>query len=696
MTLRPRILTATVVVVTLALLGGLSLTGTSALAQTPDESQWRKRLIGEFTAAVSGRSAPENLCLSVYLNGESIYDSDRAASFTPASLMKLATAAVALEVMGPEATYTTEVVVDANALEAARDGVLRGDLYLIGGGDPTLATRSYAATFRVPRPYTDVNDLADAVMAALQDHEIRVIDGAVLGDESRYPELERDYVTQVVDGESVWKASYRDTNLSGPLSALMINDGYYPHRRTRRSHVRSVDVAQAAAAEFDDLLEERGLVIRRSPRSQTAPAAVDERVTIGRLKSIPMSQIVERMLTHSDNTTSEMVLKEIGYRSGGSTRAAAATAATAILRDMVGDAVDSLRWVDGSGLSILNRMSCDLVARLIASAGANSVLMQALAMAGETGTLRNCGPLPATNSQSRNTVRAKTGSLNDTDALAGAVLAPNGDLVTFAMIASEHLIILRGSCNQQRRALLTAAANYNYGPPRKSATESGTDPSTKSSAGSSTKAPSTGSARVPGLPAPPVTKFLDAASDEATAGVHQPAVRELLKAGIALACDDELRLFCPDMPIPRSEVAWYLTQRLQLPAAPSVERFSDVAADHPFASVIAALAHSGVTRGCGDGGRFCPDQQLTRAEMASFLVRAFELSLAPATAGVGETEGERFSDVSPGEPHAAAITALAYAGITKGCNPSTAQFCPNRLVTRAEFATFMSRAQSRN
>ncbi len=683
MTLRPRILTATVVVVTLALLGGLSLTGTSALAQTPDESQWRKRLIGEFTAAVSGRSAPENLCLSVYLNGESIYDSDRAASFTPASLMKLATAAVALEVMGPEATYTTEVVVDANALEAARDGVLRGDLYLIGGGDPTLATRSYAATFRVPRPYTDVNDLADAVMAALQDHEIRVIDGAVLGDESRYPELERDYVTQVVDGESVWKASYRDTNLSGPLSALMINDGYYPHRRTRRSHVRPTDVAQAAAAEFDDLLEERGLVIRRSPRSQTAPAAVDERVTIGRIKSIPISQIVERMLTHSDNTTSEMVLKEIGYRNGGSTRAAAATAATAMLRGMIGDAVDSLQWVDGSGLSILNRMSCDLVARLIASAGANSVLMQALAMAGETGTLRNCGPLPATDSQSRNTVRAKTGSLNDTDALAGAVLAPNGDLVTFAMIASEHLIILRGSCNQQRRALLTAAANYNYGPPRVSDRDPSTNPSTGAVAGTAS------SNR-------PMTGLLSSAADNEAAGVHQPAVRELVEAGIALACDSELRLFCPDMPIPRAEVAWYLTQRLQLPAAPSVERFSDVAADHPFASVIAALAQAGVTRGCGDGGRFCPDQSLTRAEMASFLVRAFELPLDSATAGVGETEGERFSDVLSGEPHAAAITALAYAGITKGCNPSTAQFCPNRLVTRAEFATFMSRAQSRN
>jgi len=691
-TLKRRILTVAIVAAALSLLGGLSPTA-PASAQSPAEGQWRERLIGEFVAAISGRGAPDDVCLSLYLNGKSIYNSGGAASFTPASLMKLATATVALKLMGPDATYTTEVVVDTDALKTVSGGVLQGDLYLIGGGDPTLATLSYAATVGIPQPYTDVNDLADAVMVALRARGISVINGSVVGDESRYPESERDYVGHTVDGTPVWKASYRVTNLSGPLSALMINDGYHPHRRSRRSHVRPVDVARAAAAEFDDLLEERGLVIRRSPRSQTAPAAAD-RASLASLKSIPMSQIVKRILTSSNNTTSEMVFKEIGYRIGGSTRAEAATAATAILRGMVGDAAASLRWVDGSGLSTLNKMSCDLAVRLITEASVDSVLLEALAVAGETGTLRYCGPAPATNSNPRNTVRAKTGALNNTDALAGIALAPNGDVVAFAMIASEDLIILRGSCNPQRRALISAAANYNYGMPQSSGNDSSTDPSKDSAPD-----PTAGSALLPMLPAPSVTDFLNSAADEAAAGVHQPAVRELVEAGVALACDDELRLFCPDMPIPRAEVAWYLAQQLQLQAAASVDRFSDVAADHPFAAPVAALANAGVTQGCGSGERFCPEQPLTRAQMASFLVRAFDLSLDlpidPATGSDGEPEGESFSDVSPASPHAAAITALAHAGITKGCESSTAKFCPDRLITRAEFATFLSRAQIR-
>ncbi len=642
----------------MALFGGLFLAGPASARQ--QDSQWRERLIGEFAAAVSGSGAPDDLCLSLYRNGELLYESDGAGSFTPASLMKLATAAVALEVMGPDGTYTTEVVADADALAGVRSGVLRGDLYLVGGGDPTLSTRSYAATFSRPRPYTDANDLADMVMAALRARGVRVIDGAVVGDESRYPEAERDYTAHYVDGAPVWKASYRDTNLSGPLSALMINDGYHPHAASRRGHTRPADVARAAAAEFDDLLEERGMVIRRWPRSQAAPS-VARRVTLGSLESIPMSQIVERMLSHSDNTTSEMVLKEIGHRNGGSARAHAAAAATAILRGMVGGAAGSVRWADGSGLSAHNRMSCDLAARLLVDAGAGSPLVQALAVAGRTGTLRNCGPAEAADSEPRNAVRAKSGSLNDTDALAGVVVAAGGDVVAFAMIASEHLIILKGSCNPQRRALITAAANYTYGP-----------------AG---PAPSDGPPQPSGLP----ESFIDVGD-----GVHAPAVMELAEAGIALACDAGVsgRRFCGDDPIPRHEAAWYLASVLELPAADSLDRFVDVERSSEHAGSIAALAGAGITHGCNSSGpKFCPDGLSTRAQVASLLSRAFGLA-PPATVA------ERFNDVEPGSAHEAPILALAHAGITRGCSSAGALFCPDRLTTRAEFATLLSRARA--
>ena len=653
-----------------ALCGGF-LSAAPAAAQQQDAGQWRDRLIGEFAAAVSGRGAPDDVCLSVYRNGEPLYDSDGAASLAPASVMKVATAAVALEVMGPDETYTTEVAVSSDAYAAVSNGVLRGDLYLIGGGDPTLSTRSYAATFSKLRPYTDANDLADTVMASLRSAGVRVIDGAVVGDESRYPEAERDYVSHHIDGERVWKASYLDTNLAGPLSALMINDGYHPHRGSRRGHSRSADVAQAAAAEFDDLLEERGLVIRRRPRSQTAPSA-DRRVTLGSLESVPMSQIVERMLTHSDNTTSEMVLKEIGHRNGGSTRAEAAEAASEVLGGIAGGAGGSLRWVDGSGLSTLNRMSCDLAVRLLADAATDSPLVQALAVAGATGTLRNCGPAPAADSEARNTVLAKSGALNDTDALTGVVFAPNGDVVAFAMIASEHLIILRGSCNPQRRTLLTAAADYTYGPDR-TAEPGGSDESDGRDESDS-----------PSQPVGSAESFVDIGD-----GVHAPAVLELVEAGVALACDtgSRGRSFCGDDPIPRQEVAWYLASVRDLGATGSLDRFVDVAATSRFAASIEAVAEAGITSGCDSvGPKFCPERPSTRAEAATLLSRAFGLE-APAS------PAESFSDVEPGSVHAESVMALAHAGITSGCSPGA--FCPDRSVTRAEFATLLSRALAR-
>ncbi len=101
---------------------------------------------------------------------------------------------------------------------------------------------------------------------------------------------------------------------------------------------------------------------------------------------------------------------------------------------------------------------------------------------------------------------------------------------------------------------------------------------------------------------------------------------------------------------------------------------------------IEALAASGVTKGCNPpvNDRFCPDESVTRGQVASFLVRA--LDLPPAT------ETNRFTDDDE-SPHEANIDALVAAGITKGCNPpANDQFCPDRAVTRGEMAAFLVRA----
>ncbi|HSO50472.1 MAG TPA: S-layer homology domain-containing protein, partial [Acidimicrobiia bacterium] len=81
--------------------------------------------------------------------------------------------------------------------------------------------------------------------------------------------------------------------------------------------------------------------------------------------------------------------------------------------------------------------------------------------------------------------------------------------------------------------------------------------------------------------------------------------------------------------------------------------------------------------------RFCPDRRMTRAEFATFIVRAL---------GLPPTDIDYFSDDN-GHVLEGAINRLAEAGITKGCNPpANDRFCPQSLLTRADTATFMTRA----
>ncbi|WP_420445368.1 D-alanyl-D-alanine carboxypeptidase [Candidatus Poriferisodalis sp.] len=437
----------------------------------PDDGTpvWQQRLADEFSAALQSSEATDDMCMSLYRNGVPIFEHKANTPLVPASLTKLATVTAALSELGAEATFTTRVATDASALAAVSDGVLRGDVYLIGGGDPVLATPGYINRIAGARPYTDVTELADAVMTALGALGIETIDGAIVGDGSWFADGEQSYTSHyppdaTSDTPPIWKQSYLSQNLVGVLSGLIINDGYSPYTTDRRSHTRSTDAAQAAASDFDDLLEARGMVIRHRPRSGSAPAA-DDSTDLGSITSPSVSEMLIRILRYSENTPAEMLLKQIGRLHGDSSRVAAAAAATAALSDILGSAADEIVLVDGSGLSVHNRMSCEAAVRLLALAGADSRLVDSMSIAGRTPTLQTCGPRPLANGQgSTNTIFAKGGQLNDSSAIAGVSTADNGDVLTFAMIANEPLIIQTGSCNTLRQLTLDAIGRYTYGP----------------------------------------------------------------------------------------------------------------------------------------------------------------------------------------------------------------------------------------
>ena len=155
---------------------------------------------------------------------------------------------------------------------------------------------------------------------------------------------------------------------------------------------------------------------------------------------------------------------------------------------------------------------------------------------------------------------------------------------------------------------------------------------------------------------------------------HEPEINGIAAAGITLGCGGTN--FCPLGSVTRAEMASFLVRALDLTPSPTGP-FSDIAGNI-HAENINALVEAGITSGCTPTA-YCPGDLVSREQMATFLARALELQPAPPN----------FSDVGPG-PHFENIGAIAAAGITLGCGVSL--FCPFAAVTREQMATFLTRA----
>ncbi|MDE2753766.1 MAG: S-layer homology domain-containing protein [Gemmatimonadota bacterium] len=149
-------------------------------------------------------------------------------------------------------------------------------------------------------------------------------------------------------------------------------------------------------------------------------------------------------------------------------------------------------------------------------------------------------------------------------------------------------------------------------------------------------------------------------------------------------CDDG---FCPNDPIDRKTMAVWIVRVLdgQDPPAVTQTRFNDVDAAGFHAPFIERMVELGVTEGCGDGSGYCPDDPVTRAQMAVFLSRGYQLPDGPDP-GFGDVPGNAW--------YAASVARLVASGITRGCGDG-ANFCPGDNTTRGQMATFLVRAETR-
>lgn len=190
----------------------------------------------------------------------------------------------------------------------------------------------------------------------------------------------------------------------------------------------------------------------------------------------------------------------------------------------------------------------------------------------------------------------------------------------------------------------------------------------------------------PGAPLPVKPPVRSAGFWDTQGHIFESAIDWLAAEGITQGCNPpDNFLFCPDQPVTRGQMATFLARALGLPSYGGPDRFRDDDG-HIFETAIEKFAQAGITVGCNPPAneRFCPDRLVTRGQMAAFLVRAFNLP---------DYDGpDRFRDDN-GSVFEGAIERLAQAGITVGCNPpANDQFCPDNPIRRGQMAAFLKRA----
>lgn len=335
--------------------------------------------------------------------GELLYARDADVPLTPASTLKLLTAAAALEVLGAEHRFATQVVTGADP----------GEVILLGGGDPTLATTDPA----MPGA-TSLAELAEQTALALGDAGV---DTARLGfDESLF------------SGPAVnphWRPTYVPSGVAAPVSALAVDGG----RETPGLAARVADPALATAEAFAELLDEQGIAVDGDP--YRAEAAADA-VSLANAESAPLGDIVEYLIASSDNDFAEIVARQVAIGLGRP--GAAEEAAVAVTDTLAGLGLDisALTVLDGSGLARGSAVPAALLVELLVLAADPAhpdlrPVLTGLPVAAFNGTLlERVEAAPGL-------VRAKTGTLTGVHSLAGFVQADDGTVYAFALLADD-------------------------------------------------------------------------------------------------------------------------------------------------------------------------------------------------------------------------------------------------------------------
>ena len=317
--------------------------------------------------------------------GVVLYERNAQCRFVPASSLKLFTVAAALEHLGADDRFETAVKVDG----IMDEGVLKGNCYLVGSGDPSLKGKDFIG-----------------LVEGMNMREIRgdlILDLSCFEDEPMGPG---------------WMWDEEPAYWCAPMSALNVEHNF----------VGGAVVTQPellAAALFKGLLDRKGILLRGELKLGRAP---EGSVCVARHFSEPMRELIKVVLQNSDDLYSDCIFK----RMGGSW-AKGRRAVEGFMRDVIGLDAQELRIVDGSGLSRYNLASPNQMVTFLKGIRSNRVLKAALAVGGGTGTLKR----RMMNFGGR--VAAKTGSMTGISSLCGFVTTETGEELAVAIFVNGYM-----------------------------------------------------------------------------------------------------------------------------------------------------------------------------------------------------------------------------------------------------------------
>ncbi|MEV4191470.1 D-alanyl-D-alanine carboxypeptidase/D-alanyl-D-alanine endopeptidase [Streptomyces toxytricini] len=337
--------------------------------------------------------------------GRVLFESGESRPMAPASTTKIATAAAALIALGPDHRIRTTV----------SPGTDPGQIVLVGGGDPSLTAKKKPPAGSGGSLVALAADTAQALKATGRDTVALGYDDGLFTGPARHPIGVNGNLALV--SPLMADEARPDDSVSGPVT-------------------RIEDPAAHTARSFAALLAERGITVTGEPaRAKAAAGTQPLAVTL----STPVSGLVERMLTHSDNDIAEALARQTALASGRPASFEGAEKAVSDRLASLGLDTAGSRFTDGSGLNRADRITGSLLTGILARAADPHhpelrPVLTGMPVAGFTGTLRarNAGDSPAAG-----LVRAKTGTLSGVNALSGTVVDASGRLLAFAFLSAE-------------------------------------------------------------------------------------------------------------------------------------------------------------------------------------------------------------------------------------------------------------------